>query len=159
MKTPALDRFQAERATAETKAREAAARRTLRRTVREMIPKGLAAPQRRRGRTAVGGLSRKDVAALHVKAQRFLGGALGLQELEDEVRQTALVILLIDGVYGTEPWRVSALGGHGGIIAANARLRYLETAARLLDDLRRSRGSMEAEPKLLEGVIDTEPTK
>jgi hypothetical protein len=111
-------------------------------------------PRRPKGRPATGGLTRKEVKALRAKAAAYLDGEGGLRGLEEAVLHTAVVILLIDGVLGTEPWR-AAHGPHGGIIAANARLRYLENATRILDDLRRRQGS---EPKLLEGVIDAETT-
>jgi hypothetical protein len=134
------------------------ARRDLRRVVREVLPKSLKKPNRPKGRSAVGGVSRREVASLRAKATRFLNGEAGLRDLEASVQHTALVILLIDGVLGTEPWR-AAYGAHGGLIAANARLRYLENAARLLEDLRRSRGQTSPNDKLLEGVIDAERTE
>ena len=154
-----LERFEAETRAAEAAQREEKARLELKRVVREVIPKrALERPKRSRGQTALGGLSRKEVKVLREKAARYLAdlaNGRGLSTLEDDVQHTALVILLIDGVMGTEPWRASG-GPHGGIIAANARLRYLENATRILADLRQSRS---AGPKLLEGVIDAETVK
>lgn len=137
---------------------EREARRKLREAVKSVIPKRvLKVPKRKAGRAAVGGVSRKEVTALRIRAEGFLDGDAGMDALQTEVQHTALVILLIDGVLGTEPWRTQGGGPHGGLIAANARLRYLENAARLLDDLRRSRGrSDEPGNKLLEGVLDAE---
>lgn len=143
-------------ATAERTEREA--RLALKRTVKELIPKNARAPKRPKGRTAVGGFTRKEVMTLRAKAAKFLSGEGGLQAMEAEVQHTAVVIMLLDGVLGTEPWR-AANGPHGGIIAANARLRYLENAARILDDIRRSRGGESGGPKLLDGVIDAEVVK
>lgn len=139
-------------------AAETAARKSLQRAVREVLPKGVKdklKPKRPRGRAPVGGVTRKEVKVLRAMANQYLAGAAGLTSLETEVKRTAIVILLIDGVLGTEPWRASA-GPHGGIIAANARLRYLENAIRILDDMRQSQGTR-ATP-LLEGVIDAERT-
>lgn len=152
--------FEKERAAEKRAEAEAEARRDLRRAVREVMPRDLKRklPTRPRGRAPVGGLTRKEVKELRTQAARYLDGEGGLRGLEAAVQHTALVILLIDGVLGTEPWRASS-GPHGGIIAANARLRYLENAARLLDDLRRSRGERPAGDKLLEGVIDAETTQ
>lgn len=150
-----------EKRVAEAKAAEAEAekRRELKRAVRDVLPKGVKAPKRGRGRTPAGGVSRKEVAAIRARALSYLDGDAGMEALQTEVQRTAIVILLIDGVLGTEPWRAQG-GPHGGIIAANARLRYLENAARLLDDLRRSRGQGgEPNAKLLEGVIDAERVK
>lgn len=152
---PKLERFEAKRREAEEAEREEAARLALKREVRAAIPKHvLERPRRPKGRPATGGLTRQEVKALKAQAREYLDGEGGLRALENAVAHTALVILLIDGVLGTEPWR-AAHGPHGGIIAANARLRYLENATRILEDLRRSRG---AGPKLLEGVIDAEPS-
>ena len=151
-----LERFEAETRAAEAAQREEQARLELKKVVRESIPKHvMERPKRKRGRIAAGGLNRKEIAALKAKASRYLAGGDGMGTLEKDVQHTALVILLIDGVLGTEPWRASG-GPHGGIIAANARLRYLENAQRILDDLRRRGGS---EPKLLEGVFDAEPAE
>lgn len=153
-----LKTYERKVAAAKLAAAELAARKDLRQAVKAVIPKNVLVPRRGRGRTAAGGVSRKEVAAMRAQAARYLDGEAGMQALEAAVQHTALVILLIDGVLGTEPWR--AVGGpHGGLIAANARLRYLENAARLLDDLRRSRGRGDPETKLLEGVIDVEPVK
>lgn len=146
-----LERFEAEQREAEAKRAEDDARRALRKAVREVIPRRVRIPTRPRGRPAAGGMTRKEVAALRAETNRQLGGGdEGIRSLEAEVQRTAIVILKIDGVLGTEPWRVAG-GPHAGLIAANARLRYLENAARLLDDLRRSRGTTQG--KLLEGVI------
>ena len=128
----------------------------LKRAVKEILPARLVKPpERKKGRSPTGGVSKKEVAELRKRASSYLNGEGGMQEFEAAVQHTALVILLIDGVLGTEPWR-AAHHAHGGLIAANARLRYLENAARLLDDLRRSRKSGSG-PALLEGVIDAEP--
>lgn len=156
-----LERWDKEREAARAAEREEAAKRALRREVRAVLPKGLRAPKRGKGRTPAGGLSRKEVAQLRVDAERYLDGEGGMEALESAVQHTALVILLIDGVLGTEPWRTA--GPHGGFVAAGARLRYMETAARLLEDLRRRLGrpalpAPTPESKLLEGVIDAEPT-
>jgi hypothetical protein len=151
-----LKRFERERAEAEAARLEAEKRRELRRAVREVIPRSVRVPKRPRGRTPPGGVGKREVAELRVKAAKYLDGEGGLRALEAEVQHTALVILMIDGVLGTEPWRAAG-GPHGGLIAANARLRYLENAARLLADLRQARGG--AEPKLLDGVIDAEPAE
>lgn len=160
-----LEEFERERAeAAAAKAKAAAdkldarrakeAKRALKEAVKGVLPKSLTAPKRKKGRTPDGGLSKREVRLLREQAKRFMTGTGGLAALEAEVQHTALTILLIDGVLGTEPWRASA-GPHGGIVAANARVRYLENAARLLADIRR--GKDEATPKLLEGVIDAEP--
>lgn len=151
----ALERERAKQAAADA---EKERRRELREAVKSFIPKKLLVPKRKRGRTAVGGVSKKEVKALRIRAQSFLDGDAGMDALQEEVQHTALVILLIDGVLGTEPWRTPSGGPNPGFIAANARLRYLENAARLLDDLRRSRGrSDEPGAALLEGVIDAIP--
>lgn len=152
-----LERFEAKVREARERELEELKRRELRKAVRDAIPKNARMPKRPRGRTAVGGLSRKEVAALRAEAAKQLdGGEEGLAALEAEVQRNTLVILKIDGVLGTEPWRAAG-GPHAGIIAANARLRYVENAIRILEDLRRSRGR-QADPnkRLLEGVIDAE---
>lgn len=151
MSFKAVERFERERSAAKIAEREAAAKLALRRAVRDVIPKDLRVPRRGKGRTAAGGLSRKEVAILRERALRYLNDEDGLTKLEAAVQHTALVILLEDGVLGTEPWRTP--GPNGGFVSANARLRYLENAARLLDDLRRRSGKPEPEPRLLEGVI------
>lgn len=152
--TKALEEARVEAATT---AAEREARIALKRAVKDVLPMRLKKPMRPKGRTAKGGLTRKDVVELRRRAAVFLDGEAGLVELEAAVQHTALVILLIDGVMGTEPWRAAG-SPHGGLISANARLRYLENAARLLDDLRRSREKTgSGGPPLLEGVIDAEP--
>lgn len=143
------------RVAAETTAAEKEARLALQRAVKAVLPKRLRVPTRPRGRTPSGGIGRREVASLRAKATRYLDGEAGMHELEADVQHTALVILLIDGVIGTEPWR-AAHAPHGGLMAANARLRYLENAARLLDDLRRSREGQAEVKGLLEGVLDAE---
>lgn len=154
-----LERYEKQLAEAKAAEAEAEKRRELRRQVRAAIPKSIRVPKRGRGRTPSGGLSRKELLALHTKAAEFLQGATGLAAFEAEVKQTAIVICLIDGVLGTQPWR-SAGGPHAGLIAANARLRYLENALRILEDMRRSQGGGASEPaKLLEGVLDAEVTE
>ena len=146
------------RAEAAATAAETEARIKLKRAVKAVIPKRiLKPPERKKGRAPTGGVSRREVKELRQRAAAYLDGEGGLRQLEAAVQHTALVILLIDGVLGTEPWRAAG-GAHGGLIAANARLRYLENAARLLDDLRRSREGS-AGPPLLEGVIDAEPVE
>lgn len=144
----------AERRAAAAERAEGEARRALKRAVKDVLPADLKKPKRPKGRPPVGGLTRKEVAMLRERAAKFLDGKDGLSAFAKEAHHTALVILLIDGVLGTEPWRAAGSGMHGGIISANARLRYLENAARLLEDLRRAMGG--DEPKLLEGVIDAE---
>lgn len=146
-----------EKAIAVAKAAEAEAekRRELRRVVKSVIPKSVRVPGRPKGRTPTGGLSKREVAELRARAVAFLDGEAGLEALQGEVQRTALVILLIDGVLGTEPWRASG-GPHGGIIAANARVRYLDNAVRILEDLRRSRAGGATGPKMLEDIIDAE---
>ena len=116
---------------------EADARKALKRAVKDVLPASLTKPKRPKGRPAVGGVSRKEVAGLKVKAAKFLDGKDGLQVFIGEVQLTALTILLIDGLLGTEPWRAAGNGPHGGIISANARVRYLENATRLLEDLKK----------------------
>lgn len=149
-----------EKKVAEARAQEAEdeKRRDLRRAVRDVIPRSVRVPKRGKGRSPNGGVSKKEVAALRARAEAFLDGEAGMNALQAEVQRTALVILLIDGVLGTEPWRASG-GPHGGIIAANARLRYLENASRLLMDIRQRNGSGDSSTKLLEGVIDAEVVK
>lgn len=136
----------------------AAATKTLRKAVKDVIPKRLKEPKRGRGRTALGGVSRREVRALEAEARTQLADDAGLRALEAEVQHKALVMLKIDGLYGTEPWRAAG-GPHGPVVSANARVRYIEGAVRLLDDLRRSRGQTDASTKLLEGVIDAEVVK
>jgi hypothetical protein len=155
MPFPKLQRFEKAMAAAKAEEAEKEARDHLKRTVRDVLPKRLKVPERKKGRTAIGGLSRREVAELRAKAARFLSAAGGGRELEEHVQHTVLTILLIDGVLGTEPWRASG-GPHSGLIAANARVRFLDNAVRILDDLRRSRGGDDPNKKLLEGVIDAE---
>lgn len=150
-----LERFEKKVKAGQAEELETLKRRELRRAVKSVIPKSVRTPTRPKGRTAAGGLTRKEVAELRRRALLYLDGEAGVEALQLEVQRQAIVILLIDGVLGTEPWRASG-GPHGGIIAANARLRYLENAGRLLEDLRRSRGDKAPNDRLLEGVIDAE---
>lgn len=134
-------------------------RRLLKQAVREVLPARLLnaeTPKRGKGRAPLGGVGKREVLALRSKARGFLSGPAGLAALEAEVQHTALVILLIDGVLGTEPWRGM---GHGGVVAANARFRYLENAARILADIRRAAGSRDEQQQLTEGVFDAELTQ
>ena len=156
-----LKRFEEDRAAAkiaaaraETIARKSRAERELKKAVMGVLPKSLTAPTRPRGRTPPGGIGRGELLKLREKAASYLRPGASMTELEAEVQHTALVILLIDGLLGTEPWRNQ--GGMGGMVAANARVRYMENAARLLDDLRQHRAGVE--PALLAGVIDV-PTE
>lgn len=152
-----LERFEAKVKKAREEELETLKRRELRRAVAGVIPKNLRTPKRPRGRTPAGGMSKKEVARLRAEAASQLeGGDAGLAALEVEVQRNILVILKIDGVLGTEPWR-SQGGPHAGLIAANARLRYVENAIRVLEDMRR-RGGQQSDPnkRLLEGVIDGE---
>ncbi len=121
--------------------------------LKSVLPKP---PERPKGRTPNAGIGKREVLALREKAKRFLGGAGGLAALEAEVQHTALVILLIDGVLGTEPWRAQG-GAHSGLMSANARFRYLENAARILADIRRAVGSQDEQAQLTEGVFDAAP--
>lgn len=160
-----LERWEAEQKRKEeiaaATAAELAERKRIQALVRESMPKRLKPPKRGKGRSATSGFSKRELALLKSRAQMFLSGAPGLQALEQEVQQTALVILLIDGMLGTEPWRSASAGPHAGIIPANARMRYLESASRLLEDLRSARGlgpkdESSLMPPLLEGVFDAE---
>jgi hypothetical protein len=141
---------------------EEARLRELRRAVKSVVPKNvlIAAKPRKRGRAPVGGISRKEVAAMRAEAVAQLGGGDdGLAALTQEIQTNTLVMLKINGLLGTQPWRASE-GPHGGAIPANARLRYVEDAIRILEDLRRSRGKGgEPEKRMLEGVIDAEIVK
>lgn len=147
-----------EKRVAEAKAAEEEADRLreLKRAVKAVLPKRMQMPKRGRGRSPAGGVSRKEVLAMRAEAAQQLGGGeAGLAALEAEVHRNTLVVLKIDGVLGTEPWRAQG-GPHAGIIAANARLRYVENAIRILEDLRRRHGQSEPGMKMLEGVIDAE---
>lgn len=149
-----LKKFEAERAAVHAAEAEDAKRRELRQAVRSVIPRSMrTVPKRGRGRTPAGGVSRREVEAMRERAIRYLDGTEGVRELETEVQRQAIVILLIDGVLGTEPWRASQ-GPHGGLVAANARIRYLDNAMRILEDMRRRLGQTGEPQKLLEGVID-----
>lgn len=135
--------------------------RELRATVKSVIPKAALAPKKRpRGRTPEGGVSRREMARLRAEAVRQLdGGAAGIAELEREIQINTLVILKLDGVLGTEPWR-AAIGPHGAVLPANARLRYVDNAVRILADMRASRGeTSDPQKRLMEGVIDAEVVK
>jgi hypothetical protein len=134
--------------------------RALKKAVLGVIPKGIKKPKRPKGRTAVGGLSKREVAEIKARAVAYLDGDEGLEALQSEVQRTAIVILLIDGIMGTEPWRGSG-SPYGAAIAPAARLRYLDAASRILDDLKRSRGrgGDDETSNLLEGVVDAEVVK
>lgn len=130
-------------------------RSLLKQAVRDVLParlKQAEPPKRPVGAPAKGGITKKQVMELRAKARRFLAGAQGLAALEAEVQHTALVILLIDGVLGTEPWRAS--GSHSGLMSANARFRYLENAARIIQDIRRAVGAQDEQAQLTAGVFD-----
>lgn len=152
-----LEEFERQRKEAEAARAEVEAKRALRRAVRAALPAGVKAglPKRGKGRTALGGLSRKEVVRLRQRADAYMDGAQGLSLLEADVQRTVITILLIDGVMGTEPWRAAG-GPHGALVSANARLRYLENAARVLEDMRRGRDAQGSGAKLLEGVLDAE---
>lgn len=155
-----LERFEAKVKAAREQELADLKMRELRKTVKSVIPKSALAPKRRKGRTATGGLSKREVAEIKARATAYLDGEEGFEALKAEVQRTAIVILLIDGIMGTEPWRGSG-SPYGAAIAPNARLRYLDTATRLLDDLSRSMGKSETPTdRLLEGVIvDAEVVK
>mgnify|MGYP001574769875 CR=1 FL=1 len=149
-----LERFQLKRQAEAAIEEERETTRVLRRAVKAVLPKGIQVPVRPRGRPSTAGVGRREVAVLRAKATAFLLGEEGLRNLETEILHTALVIQLVDGLLGTEPWRTAG-GRHGGMLAASARLRYLENAARLLDDLRRRRRDASG-PRLLDGVMEAE---
>lgn len=147
-----LLRFDAEQAAIEQERIEKEKQLELKRAVRAVIPKGLRnLPKRPRGRTASGGVSRREVRELTLMAADFLNGEEGLRRFEAKVQLTALVSVLIDGLLGTEPWRAAA-GPHGPIVAANARIRYMENAIRILEDMRKRSGA--GQGKLTDGVFD-----
>lgn len=150
-----LKRFEQRVAAAKQEEALATATKTLRQAVKDVIPKRLKTPKRPKGRTGVGGVSRREVKALRAEAVTQLADAAGLTGLEVEIQRNALVMLKLDGLMGTEPWRAAG-SAHGALVSANARLRYVENAVRLLEDLRRSRGidASSSGTKLLEGVID-----
>lgn len=164
MKFPALERFEAEKAARDAEQqrldeevalgkREKEAKRALRAAVSEELSKKVVIGRKPAGRAPIGGLSKKLLGELRAKAARYLdkNNPDGIRELETEIQHTALLSMLIDGQLGTEPWR--SQGPHGGAVSAAARVRYLETATRLLTDLKNSRGDSQ---KLLAGVIDAE---
>jgi hypothetical protein len=125
------------------------ARFDLKKAVKEVMPAGVTI-KRERGRPTIGGFSRKEVDQLHRQASKYIDDKGGLIRLEGNVQHTALVIMLLDGMLGTEPWRTS-----NAAVSAMARVRFMENAPRLLDDLRKARGASKM-PDLLEGVIDAE---
>lgn len=152
-----LEEFEAATAASKEEKRIEAERARLKKAVREVLPQRLlkaGPPERPRGRTPPGGVGKREVLAMRARAKRFLSGPAGLAELEEEVKMQALTILQIDGVLGTEPWR--GHGGHSGIIAANARLRYLENASRILADIRRGVEGQDEQKQLTDGVFDAE---
>lgn len=159
MKTPRLDAFEAVKREERAERAEREKARDFKRAVREALPASVKVklPKRPRGRTAAGGISRREVAELRAMADRIMKAdpAERLRLLTANVQRTTLVILLMDGLVGTEPWRV-ARTPHGGLMSANARARYLENAARVLDDIRQMSRGQEG-PRLLEGVVDAEP--
>lgn len=147
-----------EKRVAEARAAEAEAdkRRELRKAVKDVLPRNVRIPKRGKGRTPSGGISKRELAAIRARAVQYLDGEGGLAALQAEIQLTAIVILLIDGVIGTEPWRVQG-GPHAGIITANARMRYLDSASKLLEDMQRARGSSsDPQARLTDGVFDAE---
>jgi hypothetical protein len=151
-----LEEFDRQRKATEAARVEDEARKALRRVVKDALPAGVKAglPKRPKGRSAIGGLSRKEVRRLRALAEAYMDGPTGLKLLEADVKRTVITILLIDGLMGTEPWRAAG-GPHGPLVSANARLRYLENAARVLEDMRRGQEAGSG-VKLLEGVLDAE---
>lgn len=127
----------------------------LRRDVKAGLPKHLLrVPKRGRGRGATGGISRREAALLEVEATEYLTtGETGIAKLRAKIKLKAVQMLLIDGIMGTEPWRAGT-GIHAPLIAANARLRYLDNAIRILNDI--GGGKVEPGKALTEGVFDAE---
>src|SRR5574341_564566 len=88
-------------------------RKELRRVVKDSLPKGLVPPKRGRGRGAKAGISKKELRTIAAKADDFLNAEGGIRQYEAEVRRNALIIMMIDGLLGMEPWR---LPGHNGML-------------------------------------------
>jgi len=124
------------------------AKRLGRKAGRAMTVQTLAHMKRGPGRVSAHGVSRREVRAMAEKAEYYLGSEEGIREFERDVKRTALMVMLIDGLLGTQPWRAAPA------LSAAARVRYMENAARFLEDLRAAYGSNSQ--KLLEDVIDVE---
>lgn len=160
MSKAALARFEAEvaaRKVAEADIRtKQEKKKALREAVKEVIPKSVLMPKRPRGKGPAAGIRRSEVAAFREESKEFLDGIDGFHKYERRVRETALTMILIDGLQGTEPWR--SKGPHAGAIAANARVRYLDNALRVMEDMRASLKLEEGGNKLLKGadVFDAE---
>lgn len=153
-----LAEFERHKREVEAAEREKRAKLELRKAVKDALPASLKVPKRGRGRAPSAGVSRKEVALLRGLAEQYMDGEVGRKAMEAAAQRTAIVMLLIDGLLGTEPWRAAG-GPHGGLIAANARVRYMENAVRILEDMRRSAGAGAGpSDRLLEGVIDAERT-
>lgn len=68
-----------------------------------------------------------------------------------------LTAVLIEGVYGTELWRTDGNGQPGRTFAAGNRMRFIENAAKLMNELRANReGDTKITPDILKGVLDPE---
>lgn len=108
-----------------------------------------------------GGISRKDVGKIREAATRYLTtGDSGLEELEAVLTHTTLVAVLIEGVYGTELWRTAGQGQMGRIFAAGNRSRFIESATRLLKELREAREERgEHRHPLLDRVVELDKVK
>lgn len=102
--------------------------------VRKALPKKFGAAPRPRGRPAKNGVSPKEVKHLAEQVESYLSTEDGMERLEMDVKRTALLVMLIDGLLGTQPWRAAPM------LAAASRVRFVENAIRLLEDLKQQSG-------------------
>lgn len=107
------------------------------------------------------GITRKDVSKIKAAAARYLTtGDAGLEELEAVITHQTLVAILIEGVYGTELWRTDGLGAQGRVFAAGNRARFVDSATRLLKELREVREARgQKDHPLIDGKVDLDAVK
>ena len=102
------------------------------------------------------GITPEEVKGLRKKARSYLKDPQ-FHKLRADVKENTLLVILMDGLLGTEPWRNAGAGPHAAGLAQDARLRYVKLASALLEQLEKV--APKEEKKLLEGVIDAEVVK
>lgn len=148
MKTPRLDAHQARMAevrAAKAVTDEEARMQKLAQAAAVRISK------RRAGRPGKGGIGKRKTRELREAVDYYLSGDEGRESLRLKMKKNMLMIMEIDALYATEPWRCG--GRNPEAMSANSRMRYLDNIDNVL---RVIQGTDSPDRLLTEGVLDAE---
>jgi hypothetical protein len=94
--------------------------------------------------------TKDEIGKLRRAARKYLKDPR-LDKLEKDVKENILLILMMDGKVGTEPWRNNGAGGNSAAVGSAARQRYVTLGSALLEDIEAGKGD---DTPMLEGIVE-----